>query len=56
MKLTVATCQFPVARSIRANLGYVLRQMRTARDRAMRGVYHSGTLIRDARSDRRTTL
>lgn len=31
MKLTVATCQFPVDRNIRRNLGYVLRQMKQAR-------------------------
>jgi hypothetical protein len=33
MKLAVATCQFPVSSDIRRNLRYVLRQMRTARER-----------------------
>ena len=33
MKLTVATCQFPVDRAIRRNLGYVLRQMNQARQK-----------------------
>lgn len=33
MKLTVATCQFPVDADIRRNLQYVLRQIRTAQDR-----------------------
>jgi deaminated glutathione amidase len=32
MKLTVATCQFPVGPDIRKNLRYVSRQMRVARD------------------------
>ena len=31
MKLTVATCQFPVSADIRANQRYILRQMATAR-------------------------
>ncbi|HXW44112.1 MAG TPA: carbon-nitrogen hydrolase family protein [Streptosporangiaceae bacterium] len=31
--LTVATCQFPVSADIRANLGYITRQMRAARRR-----------------------
>ncbi len=33
MKLSIATCQFPVDADIHRNLGYVLRQMRRARDR-----------------------
>jgi predicted amidohydrolase len=33
MKLTVATCQFPVDSDIRRNLTYVTRQIRTAKDR-----------------------
>jgi len=33
MKINVATCQFPVDRDIRRNAGYVLRQMKAARDR-----------------------
>ena len=33
MKLVVATCQFPVGADARRNLGYVRRQMRTARER-----------------------
>jgi predicted amidohydrolase len=33
MKLTVATCYFPVEANIRRNRGRVLRQMRTARER-----------------------
>ena len=32
MKITIATCQFPVTSDIRRNLGYVKRQMRSARD------------------------
>lgn len=31
MKLTVATCQFPIAGDIRANLGCIARQMRAAK-------------------------
>ena len=31
MRLTVATCQFPVDRAIRKNLGFILRQMKTAK-------------------------
>jgi predicted amidohydrolase len=33
MKLTVATCQFPISSDIRCNLGYVSRQIRVANDR-----------------------
>ncbi len=33
MKLTVATCQFPVSSDVRENFGYILRQIRTAKDR-----------------------
>ena len=33
MKLVLATCQFPVATDIRKNLGFVLRQMKTAKRR-----------------------
>jgi predicted amidohydrolase len=33
MKLTVATCQFPISADTRKNLRYVSRQMRVARDR-----------------------
>jgi predicted amidohydrolase len=33
MKLTVATCQFPVGPDVRRNLRYVLRQIRIARER-----------------------
>ena len=33
MKLTVATCQFPIGRDVSKNLKYVARQIRTARDR-----------------------
>ena len=33
MRLTVATCQFPVDSDIRRNLRYVSRQIRTAKDR-----------------------
>ncbi len=33
MKLAVATCQFPVDRDIRANLGWIKRQMNEARSR-----------------------
>jgi predicted amidohydrolase len=33
MKLVVATCQFPVSSDFRSNRRYVLRQMRTARER-----------------------
>lgn len=33
MKLTVATCQFPIGSDVRKNLEYVTRQIRTARDR-----------------------
>jgi len=33
MKLTVATCQFPIGSDMRKNLEYVARQIRTARDR-----------------------
>ena len=32
MKITIATCQFPITSDIRRNLGYVKRQMKTARD------------------------
>ena len=32
MKLTVATCQFPIGADVRKNLGHVARQIRTARD------------------------
>ena len=34
MKLTVATCQFPISSDIRSNLRYVSRQIRTAKDRS----------------------
>jgi deaminated glutathione amidase len=34
MKLTVATCQFPISADIRSNLRYVARQIRTAKDRS----------------------
>ena len=33
MKLTVATCQFPISSDVRNNLRYVVRQVRTAKDR-----------------------
>lgn len=33
MKLEIATCQFPVSADVRRNTRYVLRQMRTARER-----------------------
>ena len=33
MKLTVATCQFPIDRNIRRNLRYILQQMRESRRR-----------------------
>jgi len=33
MKLTIATCQFPVDRDIRGNLSFVLRQMKIAKRR-----------------------
>ena len=33
MKLAVATCQFPATGDIRRNLGFVLRQMKTAKQR-----------------------
>jgi deaminated glutathione amidase len=33
MKLTVATCQFPIGSDVRKNLEYVVRQIQTARDR-----------------------
>lgn len=33
MKMTIATCQFPIDRDIRRNLAYVLRQMQQARER-----------------------
>jgi predicted amidohydrolase len=33
MKLIVATCQFPVSSDLRSNRRYVLRQMRTAKER-----------------------
>jgi predicted amidohydrolase len=33
MKLTVATCQFPVDADMRRNLQYVSRHIRTAKDR-----------------------
>ena len=33
IKLTVATCQFPIGSDVRKNLGYVSRQIRTAKDR-----------------------
>ena len=33
MKLTVATCQFPISSDVRKNLKYVARQIRTAKDR-----------------------
>ena len=33
MKITIATCQFPITSDIRRNLGYVKRQMKTARDK-----------------------
>ena len=33
MKLTVATCQFPIGSDIHRNLGYIARQIRAARDR-----------------------
>lgn len=36
MKLTVATCQFPVSADIRANARYVLRQMGQAKERGAR--------------------
>jgi predicted amidohydrolase len=32
MKLTVATCQFPIGSGVRKNLKYVARQIRTAKD------------------------
>jgi predicted amidohydrolase len=33
MKLTVATCQFPIGSDVRKNFKYVARQIRTAKDR-----------------------
>ena len=33
MKITIATCQFPVTSDIRRNLGYVKRQMKAAREK-----------------------
>jgi predicted amidohydrolase len=33
MKLSVATCQFPIGSDVRKNLEYVARQIRTAKDR-----------------------
>ncbi len=33
MKITIATCQFPITSDIRRNLGYVKRQMKSARDK-----------------------
>jgi predicted amidohydrolase len=33
VKLAVATCQFPIGSDMRKNLRYVVRQIRTAKDR-----------------------
>ncbi len=41
MKLTVATCQFPIDRDINRNLGYVLRQMKQAKARRADVVHFS---------------
>lgn len=41
MKLTVATCQFPISSDVRKNLEYVARQIRTARDRGADVVHFS---------------
>ena len=45
MKLTVATCQFPVTMDIRKNLGYVRRQMQAAKKRRARVVHFSETCL-----------
>jgi len=41
MKLTVATCQFPVAADIRKNLAFILRQMKSARRRGAQVAHFS---------------
>ena len=45
MKLTVATCQFPVDKDIKKNLAYVLRQMQTAKTRRARVVHFPETCL-----------
>jgi len=45
MKLTVATCQFPVDHDIRRNLGYVLRQMKAAKRRGADVAHFSETCL-----------
>ena len=45
MKLTIATCQFPVSKDIRKNLEYVLRQMRAAKKRQAKVVHFSETCL-----------
>jgi deaminated glutathione amidase len=50
--LTIATCQFPVS----VDTGLDLYDSTVAwRERAMAGVLHSGTLVRDPRSADRTS-
>ena len=45
MKLTVATCQFPVDAEVRRNLTYVLRQMKMAKQRGAKVVHFSESCL-----------
>ena len=45
MKLTIATCQFPVDADIKRNLDYVLRQMKSAYRRGAQLVHFSETCL-----------
>jgi predicted amidohydrolase len=45
MKLKVATCQFPVGAKLEQNLGYVLRQMKSARSRGAHVAHFSETAL-----------
>lgn len=45
MKLRIATCQFPVSSDVRRNARYVLRQMRTAKERGARVAHFCETAL-----------
>ena len=55
MKLKVATCQFPIGPEIDQDKPFYDASCNW-RDRAMRGIYHSGRLVRDRRSSVRTVF
>ena len=45
MKLKVATCQFPLEANLEHNLGYVLRQMKSAKSRGAHVAHFSETAL-----------